>query len=158
MIMQHWRFWQPWCLQFKCSGMYVMSLGVLQHVEGVECLHPQSEAIQGTTILQTIGYSSVTQYHIPEDLNLNLHVCWKGLKIWETLGSKNLSGRVFGTTWYVMLVWYCVMCVSYSCTMVSLWHEGICCTFIWMLSCQWHYLGFHFPYQHASFQAQVILM
>jgi hypothetical protein len=51
-----------------------MSLGVLQHVEGVQCLL-QNEAVQGTTTLQTDGYSSVTQYHIPEDLNLNRHVC-----------------------------------------------------------------------------------
>ena len=51
-----------------------MSLGVLQHVEGLQCLHLQSEAVQGTAVLQTVGYSSVIQCHIPEDLNLNLHV------------------------------------------------------------------------------------
>jgi hypothetical protein len=51
-----------------------MSMGVLQHVEGVQCLHLQSEAVQGTIVLQTVGYISVTQYHIPEDLNLNRHI------------------------------------------------------------------------------------
>jgi hypothetical protein len=52
-----------------------LSLGVLQHVEGVQCLHLQSEAVQGTTVFQTVGYSLVTQYHVPEDLNLNRHIC-----------------------------------------------------------------------------------
>ena len=74
-----------------------MSLGVLQHVEGLQCLQLQSEAVQGTAVLQTVGYSSVIVSH-PRRLEFESSRTLKRAENLGNLGVQNLSGRVFGTS------------------------------------------------------------
>jgi len=74
-----------------------MSLGVLQHVEGAQCLHLQSEAVRRHYNPSDCWVQLIDTISHPRRLEFESSLVLKRTENLGNLGVQNLSGRVFGT-------------------------------------------------------------